>query len=58
MILDKNQQIWKELDAVECNFVDSNEPTVLRLEGETAKLLSNWKVASGTHCLIDHNAQT
>lgn len=56
VILEKNAQIWKELEELECNFVDSNEASVLRLEGQTAKMLANWNVITGTHNLIDFNS--
>ena len=56
VILDKNAEIWKELMTIPCNFIDQEESSVLKIEGETAKLLSNWRPVTGTPNVIDFNS--
>jgi len=39
--------------SIPCNFIDQEDGPVLKVEGETAKVLSNWRPVSGTPHLIE-----
>ena len=58
VILDKNTQIWKEIMSIPCNFINQEETSVLKVEGETAKVLGNWRPVSGTPNLIEFNSES
>jgi hypothetical protein len=43
--------------SIPCSFIQEEDSSVLKVEGETSKLLSNWKPISGTPNLIEFNSE-
>lgn len=54
--MDRNAEIWSELNQIELNFAELKRMPVLKMEGETDGLIKKWQPVKGISNIISANS--